>query len=553
MHPRLKNIFALIIGGVLLSSAWPPLNLFVGLMLGFIPLLLVEEKLSSQELKWRKWRVFGSAYLFLAVFNFCGIWWSAYAAGIAVIAEVVINSLFFSIVFLLFSQTKRYLGKKVGYMAFAVFWLAFEYIEIQDWDLAWSWLTLGYGLSDHTWMIQWYEYSGALGGSLWILILNLMFFKLYKGFKQKALGQHKRLIVKTLGVLVLPMIISLSIFWTHEEKGKEAQFVVVQPNIDPYKGLFMDSEGNYLKRYARRGGRTVRLLELADQKVDQNVDFLLFPESALGTTLWEGHENSDSTIVQFRRWLKKYPKLSVVAGAGYKTFYEKEGEELPPDVHRHYSGRFYYKRHNSAVLLNNTDQLEVYHKSKLVIGVEQIPPYFVFLQRYLEDFDHDKKADVFNPNNSIQDKREVFQGRDGDVKLAPVVCFEVNFGEFMQGYIAEGANVLGVVTNEGWWQDTPGYKHLFAYSRIRAIETRRSMARAANTGWSGFINQRGDVISRSEFWEPAVLKEKLQLNNEVTFYMSYGDIIGRLSVPFALLLLMNLIIRIIRGKKKTII
>jgi len=86
-----------------------------------------------------------------------------------------------------------------------------------------------------------------------------------------------------------------------------------------------------------------------------------------------------------------------------------------------------------------------------------------------------------------------------------------------------------VITNDGWWGDTPGYRQHFSYARLRAIETRRSIARSANTGISGFINARGDVGETLGWDVRGALTAQVGLHNRMTFYTRYGDVIGRIS------------------------
>ena len=107
-------------------------------------------------------------------------------------------------------------------------------------------------------------------------------------------------------------------------------------------------------------------------------------------------------------------------------------------------------------------------------------------------------------------------------------------GEFAKG----GAQIFGVVSNDGWWGDTPGYKYLFAYCRLRAIEHRRDIIRSANTGISGFINSRGDELQRLEWDNKGVISSELRLNDRLTFYTRYGDFLGRISLYVALLCLL---------------
>ena len=85
------------------------------------------------------------------------------------------------------------------------------------------------------------------------------------------------------------------------------------------------------------------------------------------------------------------------------------------------------------------------------------------------------------------------------------------------------------MTNDGWWDDSPGYKQHLAYARLRAIENRRSIARSANTGISCFINQRGDILNATEWWQEAVIQGTLNANHELTVYTKAGNYLARLA------------------------
>jgi apolipoprotein N-acyltransferase len=108
----------------------------------------------------------------------------------------------------------------------------------------------------------------------------------------------------------------------------------------------------------------------------------------------------------------------------------------------------------------------------------------------------------------------------------------------MTQYIRKGANLIFVITNDGWWGNTPGHRQHFTFSKMRAIETRRSVARSANTGISAFIDQRGDVYQATEYWVPAVIRQTINANDEITFYVKYGDYIARLSAFVAVFLVL---------------
>ena len=94
---------------------------------------------------------------------------------------------------------------------------------------------------------------------------------------------------------------------------------------------------------------------------------------------------------------------------------------------------------------------------------------------------------------------------------------------------------MAILSNDGWWGNTPGHRHLFSISRLRAIEHRRAIARSANTGESGFINRRGESSLRLYWEERGVVTERVELNHRTTLYTRYGDYLARLSCYVLLL------------------
>ncbi len=125
-----------------------------------------------------------------------------------------------------------------------------------------------------------------------------------------------------------------------------------------------------------------------------------------------------------------------------------------------------------------------------------------------------------------QKERTVFR-HEQDIRLAPAICYESIYGEFMTEYVRAGAQFITIITNDGWWGNTPGHRQHLAFSSLRAIETRRCIARSANTGISAFVDQRGDIRQATKYWEQTAIRARLPANDEVTFYVRYGDVIGR--------------------------
>ena len=129
-----------------------------------------------------------------------------------------------------------------------------------------------------------------------------------------------------------------------------------------------------------------------------------------------------------------------------------------------------------------------------------------------------------------------FVSQGGPVGTA--ICYEGLYGDFYGGFVRRGARFMAIISNDGWWGDTPGYRHLFTISRLRAVEHRRAIARAANTGISGFISPRGDIGATLGWEERGVLTAQVPLESRITFYTRYGDYIGRIAQYLMLLCLL---------------
>ena len=139
----------------------------------------------------------------------------------------------------------------------------------------------------------------------------------------------------------------------------------------------------------------------------------------------------------------------------------------------------------------------------------------------------------------------VFNG----VKIGCAICYESVYGEFCADYIRDGAKLLTIITNDAWWGDTPGYRQHLSYASLRAIETRRWIARCGNTGISAIIDPTGKIVKETSWWEPATLSGKVGLSDEETFFVSHGDFVGRICILMFILILLGTIVRRLTNKK----
>ncbi|MEI7595615.1 MAG: apolipoprotein N-acyltransferase [Bacteroidota bacterium] len=517
------HLFGLsIFTGVLLSFGWIPSAFEPLLLIAFVPLLIAENFVYKNKPSFSNVFVFNLAYIGFLTWNIISTYWIYNSTLFGAIAAIVINTLFQSLVFLFFHITKCKLSSKQGNYALIVYWIGFEFLHL-NWPLSWSWLTLGNGFASYIKCIQWYEYTGVLGGSLWILASNVL---LYKWIDLKFIDKSEKsytYLVSTIAIITFPLIFSQIVFANYKEKSNPIQVVAVQPNIDPYNEKFNGLSSDE---------QMAKMLKLASRAVNINTCYLLLPETAIPEGIWEENIERSSCIDSIRVFIRKFPALTVIVGASTHKIVTDGG------INRISARKFaddssYYESFNTTLMIDSSPHIQIYHKSKLVPGVEGMPfgNYLSFLDKFAMDLGGSVGS------YGIQTNRTPFISNKGAIKIAPVICYESIFGEFVAKYVENGANIITIGTNDGWWGNTPGYKQHCSYASLRAIETRRSIARSANTGISCFVSQRGEIQEATEWWKEDVISKSINANDTVTFYVKYGDYIGKLMAIMSVLLL----------------
>lgn len=530
---RIYRILLSVLSGLLLSLAWlgfPGWTLFFA----FIPLLFLDHYFVENKSEFRGVSFWGHAFLAFFIWNITTTWWIVHATAAGAAMAILANSFFMSLVWWLAHSARRNFKLNLGYIALLVFWISFEYFHYH-WDIEWPWLTLGNGFANNVKMIQWYEYTGVFGGSMWVLMMNIVLFSIIRSVMKKRVPA---LIVfrsaAFILLLVLPTVISLIIYSSYVEKENPKNVVIVQPNIDPYSESYdLQAENQKMETFIR----------LAKTKADAETDFIVGPETLFeNPSYWnEDQLQSNGQLRQLSGFLKSYPKAEMIFGvSSFKTYPDKKS--APPTARTRNNKT--YDMFNTAIFLDRAGEVQIYHKSVLVVGVEKMP-----FMKYL-GFLGDVVINIGGTSNSLgrQDEPSNFVTKDG-VQVAPVICYESVFGQFVTQYVQKGAQLIFIITNDGWWKNTPGYKQHESFARLRAIETRRSIARAANTGISCFINQRGDVSESTTWWTETAIKGSINANDKLTFYVKYGDSIARISLFVSILLLLFLMTkRIIKNE-----
>jgi len=515
-----------ILSGLLFYLGWPTKPMPYFLFFAFVPLLIVEDYLSNSSLKKKGWKFFGYSYIALLTWNVLTTYWIYNATAFGGIFSMAANALLMSVPVCLFHFTKRHTGPTIGYASFILYWITFEYWHL-NWDLSWPWLTIGNGFASLPGLIQWYEYTGTLGGTLWVLLVNVCLFKMYQDRKIKL--KRNKYVAYAAALFFIPTIVSVIIDYTYVEQGKEVEVVVVQPNIDPYEEKFHGG-----LRFIPYPQQKERLIKLSQENITPETKYVVWPETALPSFHLENKLTDDDDINELAKFMEAYPQASLITGLDtYKLYQTAQTSSCTK-----YNDSTYIDAFNSAIQINYLNQISIYHKSKLVPGVEHVPPllskFAIALGEAASGLGKQKERTVFFNQEHIG--------------IAPVICYESIFGEFVTEYVNKGASLIFIITNDGWWGNTQGHKQHLQFGALRAIETRKSIARSANTGISAFINQRGRIVARSNYWEQDVLRMKIKENNIKTFYTLHGDYIGLFSLLCSVALIGFAAIKIVKKK-----
>ncbi|MCK5694414.1 MAG: apolipoprotein N-acyltransferase, partial [Bacteroidales bacterium] len=311
---------------------------------------------------------------------------------------------------------------------------------------------------------------------------------------------------------------------SYEEKEDPYEMVVLQPNIDPFEKFGAITQEK----------QTEYLLHLADSLVSPQTDYIIGPETFINNGVWVSRIDDHPEIVKLKHFLKDYPEAKLVLGASTFQLYE-EPSEFTSTSRPFRGGPNRWDYFNSAFQLDASGEIPLYHKSMLVTGVEKMPhkELLGFLENLVVNLGGNMRG------NGTQEFRETFASPQDGTRVAPVICWESVFGEYVTDYVGEaGANFLFIITNDGWWKDTPGHRQHNSFARLRAIETRRSVARSANTGISSLIDQRGVELARMGWWKRSGLRGTLNKNDKITFYVKHGDYLGRIAVLLTVILLL---------------
>ncbi len=510
-----KKIILSLLFGVLLGLSWPTAGFTALIFVALVPFLWVIESTKSDGF----WIFSARIFLGFFVWNAITTWWLWNATIFGMFFAMFVNCSMMTLVLLLWRRVDIKLGRKAGLIFLPITWICFEKLNL-NWGFSWPWLNLGNGFASNVDWVQWYEYTGIFGGTLWIWVVNISFYNAMKDYLYSK--KISKRLIRPFVLIVIPISLSFFIKNQFEQETEETLIVtVVQPNIDPYKEKYGQTNQNQYDI----------LLEQIGSELSKKPSIIITPE----TYFTEGAGTNLSLIEDS----KLYKDLLNYANSNntqllngiqlYKTYAKNERTKTANRLNNGIWVDFY----NSAFLTDSTG-VQLYHKSKLVAGVETLP-FRNVIEPILGNIMLDFGGTVLT--RATQDEREAFPLYN-NVSISPVICYESVYGEFVTGYVRNGAQVLAIMTNDAWWGDTAGHKQHMAYASLRAIETRRPVVRSANTGISGFITPLGEVTEKLNYNKKGILTSTVYPQSAITLYVRYGDYIFRLGGFLAGLMLL---------------
>jgi apolipoprotein N-acyltransferase len=442
----------------------------------------------------------------------------------------IFNASLMSLVFVLVYKLKKQMGDKYAYLAISIVWLAFEYLHL-NWEMTWPWMSLGNVFAEQTSWIQWYEYTGVLGGSLWVLLINsLIYYSLSRIIGRRTVIKS---IVFVLAFLFIPLWKSNQLVSDFDvNSGDQVNVVIVQPNYEPHFEKFKVPQQLQLQRVEG----------LLDSVWQTNPDLIVLPETFITDWIWESRIESSPVIERMKLWLNENPETQILTGASTGRVLN-EVDNLKSTARRSQGGTW-YEVFNTALLISADKPTQIFHKSKLVPGAE-MTPFSSILKPFFENFPIELGGTIgnFGVNDSIFNLRT----HQGDI--ASMICYESVFGAYVSEFVNKGADWICIITNDGWWKETYGHQQHNAYARLRAIENRRFVVRSANTGISSVINPQGRVEQFLLYGESGIIEASIIKSSKLSFYSRYGDYIGRLASFLAIIYLLQLVLTYLKNDK----
>ena len=477
----------------LLILSFPGFNFWILAWVALVPLFFALEKQGPLK-------AFLTAYLTGFIFFLGTIYWLIHVS----LPGMIIVAAYLALYFGLFGLAICYYRlSTINYQLFLIpaAWVALEWIRSHALT-GFGWALLGYSQSYNLPIIQIADIFGVLAVSFLIVAFNAAIFFAIKNFRNK----NEFFIPMVMTAVLIVAALGYGVFRLNNIfTGEKLKVAVVQGNIPQNQKWDEHFIGMILERYGM----------LTKSCAQSKPDLIIWPETSV-----PGFIEDQSTLLEWVKNLAVGANAPILVGA--------------PRYERTDSGELYY---NSALLFLKDGRLaRHYDKIHLVPFGEYVPlkDLFFFVHRFarrpIGDFAGGKEFTIlkFPLLRSVREE-------DYNLKLVKnigfgcLICFEDIFPGLARGFVKDNAGFLVNITNDAWFgRSSAAYQHAQA-SVFRAVENRVNVIRAANTGLSCFIDQKGQIISRvskggEDLFVDGFKIQEIVLSRTKTIYAVYGDI-----------------------------
>ena len=504
-----------VLSGLMLGFSFPPFPLGILACFGLVPWLIVLAEIDRMGTALRY------SYLTFVIFNIITLNWTGGYSHmhdpymmIAGALTMLIHPFFYFLPTAGYVLARKYLGDSKALVGLPFLWVGYEYFHtLSEWSF--PWITIGNSQSYNLAGIQFISFTGVLGLSFWIVIINILAFILYSQLAHSRWQAMSRpslyLASGILAIYFLPKIYG-GIVLSNAPKSLPKKTItvgLVQANLDPWE------------KWTKSGFKTIELhLDLTQHLVNDSTkpkpDLVLWPETAIPYYVLT-KENAASL-----KYLKeRIDQIGVPVLSGLpQAIYYKDPNDAPPSAKRLPDGERYDAFNAAALFQPGVDSIPWYGKMKMVPIAERVP--------YADAFQF---LDVFRWGVGIggwQIGRDtvIFTERKTGARFNALICYESVYPDFVAAFVRKGAEFIALITIDSWWGKMSGAYQHERFAIFRAIENRRWIARCAVGGISCYIDPYGHVYDATQLFTQATLSRTIGRSTELTFFTEHGDWLG---------------------------
>ena len=389
-----------------------------------------------------------------------------------------------------------------------VIWVALEYLR-SFLLTGLPWANLGYSQYLNLPFIQIADITGAYGPSFVILLVNATLFWVLRQWSKRTFPIKE--------VIITVIILLGFLIYGYLKMGRVDRQMVQDPPLKV--GLVQGNIDQSIKWDESFQMETLKIYDNLSLRVsEEKPDLIIWPETATPFFFQDAKEYQPFVL----DIPKKTNAFLLFGSPSYKILKGKVN---------HY---------NSAYLVSPSGELiGKYDKIHLVPFGEYIPMQdLLFFIGSLGEGIGDFKSG-----------KEIFNFSLPQGKLGVLICFEIIFPDLCRRFVKGGANFLITITNDAWFgRPSAPYQH-FSIATFRAVENRVFIARAANTGITGFIDPKGKIINQGGIFTEEAMNGVIRLSSQKTFYTLYGDIFAWICSAFSILLVAYALLKDLKNIK----